>query len=135
MIAIFDLGGGTFDISVLRLNRGVFEVLATGGDSALGGDDFDHLLQEHMQQVWLLGDIDVQLRRQLLIEARRVKEALTDANETEARIILADGSELKQVVTKRDFDSLISPLVKKLSPVAAELYVMLASQQKKCLKL
>lgn len=113
VIAIFDLGGGTFDISVLRLNRGVFEVLATGGDSALGGDDFDHLLQEHMQQVWQLGDIDVQLRRQLLIEARRVKEALTDANETEARIILADGSELKQVVTKRDFESLISPLVKK----------------------
>ena len=44
VIAVYDLGGGTFDISILRLSRGVFEVLATGGDSALGGDDFDHLL-------------------------------------------------------------------------------------------
>jgi molecular chaperone HscA len=46
VIAVYDLGGGTFDISVLRLSRGVFEVLATGGDSALGGDDFDHLLAD-----------------------------------------------------------------------------------------
>lgn len=113
VIAIYDLGGGTFDISILRLNRGVFEVLATGGDSALGGDDFDHLLQAHMQQVWQLSDIDSQLSRQLLIEARRVKEALTDAAETEAKVILADGTELKQIVTKAEFDAMIAALVKK----------------------
>ncbi|MCH1922348.1 Hsp70 family protein, partial [Shewanella sp. A3A] len=89
VIAIYDLGGGTFDISILRLNRGVFEVLATGGDSALGGDDFDHLLQAHLQQKWLLADVDAQTARKLLIEARRVKEALTDASETQARITLA----------------------------------------------
>ncbi|KPN78993.1 Fe-S protein assembly chaperone HscA [Shewanella xiamenensis] len=113
VIAIYDLGGGTFDISILRLNRGVFEVLATGGDSALGGDDFDHLLQAHMQQVWQLTDIDSQLSRQLLIEARRVKEALTDSSDTEASLTLADGSVLKQVVTKAQFESLIAALVKK----------------------
>lgn len=113
VIAIYDLGGGTFDISILRLNRGVFEVLATGGDSALGGDDFDHLLQAHMQQVWQLSDIDSQLSRQLLIESRRVKEALTDAAETEAKVILADGTELTQIVTKAEFDSMIAALVKK----------------------
>jgi len=113
VIAIYDLGGGTFDISILRLNRGVFEVLATGGDSALGGDDFDHLLQAHMQQVWQLSDIDSQLSRQLLIESRRVKEALTDAAETEAKVILADGTELMQIVTKAEFDAMIAALVKK----------------------
>ncbi|ACK46469.1 Fe-S protein assembly chaperone HscA [Shewanella baltica] len=113
VIAIYDLGGGTFDISILRLNRGVFEVLATGGDSALGGDDFDHLLQAHMQQVWQLSDIDSQLSRQLLIESRRVKEALTDAAETEAKVILADGTELTQIVTKAEFDAMIAALVKK----------------------
>ncbi|AVI68072.1 Fe-S protein assembly chaperone HscA [Shewanella sp. WE21] len=113
VIAIYDLGGGTFDISILRLNRGVFEVLATGGDSALGGDDFDHLLQAHMQQVWQLSDIDSQLSRQLLIESRRVKEALTDAAETEAKVILADGTELTQIVTKAEFDAMITALVKK----------------------
>ena len=113
VIAIYDLGGGTFDISILRLNRGVFEVLATGGDSALGGDDFDHLLQAHMQQVWQLTNIDSQLSRQLLIEARRVKEALTDASEVEASLTLADGTVLKQLVTKAEFDCLISALVKK----------------------
>lgn len=113
VIAIYDLGGGTFDISILRLNRGVFEVLATGGDSALGGDDFDHLLQAHMQQVWQLSDIDSQLSRQLLIESRRVKEVLTDAAETEAKVILADGTELTQIVTKAEFDAMIAALVKK----------------------
>ncbi|MDI5833771.1 Fe-S protein assembly chaperone HscA [Shewanella xiamenensis] len=113
VIAIYDLGGGTFDISILRLNCGVFEVLATGGDSALGGDDFDHLLQAHMQQVWQLTDIDSQLSRQLLIEARRVKEALTYSSDTEASLTLADGSVLKQVVTKAQFESLIAALVKK----------------------
>ncbi|MCS6179858.1 Fe-S protein assembly chaperone HscA [Shewanella baltica] len=113
VIAIYDLGGGTFDISILRLNRGVFEVLATGGDSALGGDDFDHLLQAHMQQVWQLSDIDSQLSRQLLIESRRVKEALTDAAETEAKVILADGTELTQIVSKVEFDAMIAALVKK----------------------
>lgn len=113
VIAIYDLGGGTFDISILRLNRGVFEVLATGGDSALGGDDFDHLLQAHMQQVWQLSDIDSQLSRQMLIESRRVKEALTDAAETEAKVILADGTELTQIVTKAEFDAMIAALVKK----------------------
>jgi len=113
VIAIYDLGGGTFDISILRLNRGGFEVLATGGDSALGGDDFDHLLQAHMQQVWQLSDIDSQLSRQLLIESRRVKEALTDAAETEAKVILADGTELTQIVSKAEFDAMIAALVKK----------------------
>lgn len=113
VIAVYDLGGGTFDISILRLHQGVFEVLATGGDSALGGDDFDHLLQQELQQVWQLTELTPQLSRQLHIESRRVKEALTSADEVEAQLELADGSVLSTKITKAQFDALIAKLVKK----------------------
>ncbi|WP_394146979.1 Fe-S protein assembly chaperone HscA [Shewanella atlantica] len=113
VIAIYDLGGGTFDISILRLHKGVFEVLATGGDSALGGDDFDHLLHHHLLKVWQLDEPSASVSRQLLIEARRVKEALTGESEVTATLQLEDGTELNQVVTKAEFDSLIAGLVKK----------------------
>lgn len=112
VIAIYDLGGGTFDISVLRLNRGVFEVLATGGDSALGGDDFDHLLVSHLQQVWNITEPNNQLARQLLIEARRVKEALTENDSTDASVVI-DNQTLTTSVDKSLFNELISALVKK----------------------
>ncbi|UCX04364.1 Fe-S protein assembly chaperone HscA [Shewanella glacialimarina] len=112
VIAIYDLGGGTFDISILRLNRGVFEVLATGGDSALGGDDFDHLLFEHFKQAWQLTTLTAQESRRLLIEARRVKEALTDNQNVTANLSY-DDKQLDLIVTKAEFDSLIASLVKK----------------------
>lgn len=113
MIAIYDLGGGTFDISILRLNKGVFEVMATGGDSALGGDDFDHALAQHLQEHWQLSSLTAQERRGLLIESRRVKEALTEDDSTLAHLQLADGRQLQQTVTKAQFDALIEPFVKK----------------------
>ncbi|AZG72889.1 Fe-S protein assembly chaperone HscA [Shewanella livingstonensis] len=112
VIAIYDLGGGTFDISVLRLNRGVFEVLATGGDSALGGDDFDHLLVSHLQTTWNITEPNNQLARQLLIEARRVKEALTDNNSIEASVVIGEKT-LTCTVDKKLFNELIGALVKK----------------------
>jgi molecular chaperone HscA len=112
VIAIYDLGGGTFDISVLRLSRGVFEVLATGGDSALGGDDFDHLLVSHLQQVWQITEPGSQLARQLLIEARRVKEALTDSDSVEALVTIGEKT-LTCTVDKSLFNTLIGTLVKK----------------------
>ncbi|MCL1037729.1 Fe-S protein assembly chaperone HscA [Shewanella submarina] len=113
VIAVYDLGGGTFDISILRLNKGVFEVLATGGDSALGGDDFDHLLQQHLKLEWNLQECSAQTNRQLLIEARRVKEALTDADTTVATISLDDGRELQAEISRTQFDEMISSLVRK----------------------
>ncbi|ABV37474.1 2-alkenal reductase [Shewanella sediminis HAW-EB3] len=113
VIAIYDLGGGTFDISILRLNKGVFEVLATGGDSALGGDDFDHLLHHHLLQEWQIDAPSASVSRQLLIESRRVKEVLTDESEVTATLLLDDGTTLTHVVTKSLFDSLITSLVKK----------------------
>lgn len=113
VIAVYDLGGGTFDISILRLNRGVFEVLATGGDSRLGGDDFDELLQGLLRERMALESLSSQEARQLLMEARRVKEALTDSDSTIAKLTLQDGSERQAEVSRSEFDQLINTLVKK----------------------
>ena len=83
-IAVYDLGGGTFDISILRLSRGVFEVLATGGDSALGGDDFDRTIAEWIrQQVGLDESLDPTEQRVLLEMAKFAKEELTDVDSVE----------------------------------------------------
>ena len=109
IIAVYDLGGGTFDISILKLNKGVFEVMATGGDSALGGDDFDHVIAEWMLEQALLEDsYSRKINRQALVEARRVKEALTDNDEV--TVVLNDwqGS-----LSRTDFNEMIAPLVKK----------------------
>ncbi|GAB1060798.1 MAG: Fe-S protein assembly chaperone HscA [Shewanella algae] len=113
VIAVYDLGGGTFDISILRLNRGVFEVLATGGDSRLGGDDFDELLQGLLRDRMALESLSSQEARQLLMEARRVKEALTDSDSAIAKLTLKDGSEREAEVSRSEFDQLINTLVKK----------------------
>ena len=113
VIAVYDLGGGTFDISILRLNKGVFEVLATGGDSALGGDDFDHMLQAYFQQQWSLAEVSAGLSRKLLIEARKVKEALTDGDSTTATVTDDNGNDLSLNVSRTTFDEMISKLVKK----------------------
>ncbi|MBY5992819.1 Fe-S protein assembly chaperone HscA [Ferrimonas balearica] len=108
VIAVYDLGGGTFDISILRLNKGVFEVMATGGDSALGGDDFDHLLADHLAELSGADSADAGTQRALMMEACRVKEALTDADEVTAEL-----GEWRGSVTRAQFDALIQPLVKK----------------------
>ncbi|EMN4128201.1 MULTISPECIES: Fe-S protein assembly chaperone HscA [Providencia] len=81
VIAVYDLGGGTFDVSILRLSRGVFEVLATGGDTALGGDDFDHVLAQWIaEQAGLVTQGNHHLTRQLLNVATDAKIALSEAN-------------------------------------------------------
>ncbi|WP_275554716.1 Fe-S protein assembly chaperone HscA [Mixta sp. Marseille-Q2659] len=109
VIAVYDLGGGTFDISVLRLSRGVFEVLATGGDSALGGDDFDHLLADWLRERAGLHDRgDHGVQRQLLDSAIAAKIALSEQDST--TVTLGDW---QGVVTRADFDGLIAVLVKR----------------------
>lgn len=113
VVAIYDLGGGTFDISILRLNKGVFEVLATGGDSALGGDDFDHALQHYLQQVWNITNLTPQLNRQLLIESRRIKESLTNVDKIIAQLQLENGECLTKEITLDIFNDLIASLVRK----------------------
>ncbi|MBO6565360.1 MAG: Fe-S protein assembly chaperone HscA [Pseudomonadales bacterium] len=113
VIAIYDLGGGTFDVSVLRLRRGVFEVLATGGDSSLGGDDFDHAIAEWLiEESGFEGDLSAELQRALLMKARSAKEALTSAEQ--ATISHSDADFKVDAELSRDaFNELISPLVDK----------------------
>ena len=107
IIAVYDLGGGTFDISILRLNKGVFEVLATGGDSALGGDDFDHVLAEYMIKASV--QVSTQAIASLaLMEARRVKEALSLHDSVEGSF-----GGWKEAISRERFNVLIEPWVKK----------------------
>lgn len=114
VIAVYDLGGGTFDISVLRLNKGVFEVLATGGDSALGGDDFDNMLVEHLiEQAGLQRPLSSTLERQLLQQACQVKEQLTDNLHADYSLTLADSKVFSSTVERSTFDLLINALVTK----------------------
>ncbi|MBH3321152.1 Fe-S protein assembly chaperone HscA [Serratia ureilytica] len=109
VIAVYDLGGGTFDISILRLSRGVFEVLATGGDSALGGDDFDHLLADWLrEQAGVADRSDHGVQRQLLDAAIAAKIALSDADSVRVEVAGWQGE-----VTRAQFETLIAPLVKR----------------------
>ncbi|MDH0624469.1 Fe-S protein assembly chaperone HscA [Pseudomonas chengduensis] len=107
VVAIYDLGGGTFDISILRLTGGVFEVLATGGDSALGGDDFDHAIADWIiQQAGISSDLDPATQRSLLQAACAAKEALTEADSVE----LSHG-DWRAVLSREQFEALIEPMV------------------------
>ncbi|MFW2438246.1 MAG: Fe-S protein assembly chaperone HscA [Arenicellales bacterium] len=113
--AIYDLGGGTFDISILRLNKGVFEVLATAGDSALGGDDMDRLIAE-----WILDEInqsklsaDNHFLRQVMVVARATKEALTDNNSTVIKLSLPDGNTQNISLDRSRMNAIIAPVIDK----------------------
>ncbi|MEF1202743.1 Fe-S protein assembly chaperone HscA [Vibrio owensii] len=109
VIAVYDLGGGTFDISILRLSKGVFEVLATGGDSALGGDDFDHLLADYlMEKAGLEAPLSAEKNRALLNIATATKIAFSEQDSVDVDVFGWKGS-----VTREQFEDLIRPLVKK----------------------
>ncbi|MBM7059972.1 Fe-S protein assembly chaperone HscA [Pseudomonas sp. UL073] len=107
VVAIYDLGGGTFDISILRLSRGVFEVLATGGDSALGGDDFDHAIAGWIvAQAGLSTDLDPATQRSLLQAACAAKEALTSAE-----VVAVAHAGWQGELSRATFEALIEPMV------------------------
>ncbi len=106
LYAVYDLGGGTFDISLLRLTQGVFEVVATGGDAALGGDDFDAALAD-----WALAQSGRSANtphenRALLVAARASKEALSDA-----QTVTLNSGAVSQIVTRTQLDALCKPLI------------------------
>ena len=115
---VYDLGGGTFDVSVLQLSKGLFEVKATGGNSALGGDDFDHRLFCHIVEknnLSLTDERDVQLLFGLV---RAAKEELSSQPETRVQAALSDGSSLDAHITRAEFHALTQHLVAKtLEPV------------------
>lgn len=111
--AVYDLGGGTFDVSILRLTQGVFEVISTGGDTALGGDDFDTAIVDlACNEAGLdYAGLPAQDRRALLVQARQVREALTDAQEATLSVALESGQTIALVLTRSAFEQLVEPLV------------------------
>ncbi len=116
--AVFDLGGGTFDISILRLSRGVFEVLATNGDSALGGDDFDHRVY-----CWAIEDaglppLSAEDTRRLMLRSREAKENLTLHGSAPIVATLSGGRKVDLMLTAETFTTITANLVAKtLAPV------------------
>lgn len=115
---IYDLGGGTFDVSVLELTRGVFEVKATSGDSQLGGDDFDHRIHCWVLEQAGLSQLNAHDTRLLLTRAREAKEALTDHDVTHIAATLSDGQAIDVEFTVAQFQQLTAHLVQKtLTPV------------------
>jgi len=113
IIAVYDLGGGTFDISILHLSKGVFEVLSTGGDSALGGDDFDALLVEFIRlQSELTGALSKGLHRTLLDKAKEAKEALSHESVFTVQFEDDTGKHHSVMISIDKFEKLIAPLVK-----------------------
>ena len=115
--AVYDLGGGTFDISLLRLNRGVFEVLATAGDSALGGDDMDHAIAEWiMRAAGIQDDADHRQLRRLLRDARAAKEALTQTERTSLQLQRGYQGAWESVLTRDQLNGLIDPLIDRTLP-------------------
>ena len=111
--AIFDLGGGTFDVSILRLTRGVFEVLSTHGDSALGGDDFDQAIAMHWRRTHGLADGAAGDTRRLLAAAREVKERLSAAEAADLHVTLSYGQKLHLALTRAELEHLTAGLVQK----------------------
>lgn len=109
VIAVYDLGGGTFDISILRLSKGIFEVLATGGDSALGGDDFDHLLADYLiEQAGVTQNLSAEEMRKVLNAATQAKITLSTQDTAEVNVLGWQSS-----VTRETFEALIRPLIKR----------------------
>ncbi len=110
--AVYDLGGGTFDISILRLTRGVFEVLATGGDSALGGDDYDRALAAWVQSQTGCAIETPADKASILVAARACKEALSSADSAEFAVALSGGA-LSHTVTRAEFDAATAALTQR----------------------
>ena len=113
VIAVFDLGGGTFDVSILRLNKGVFEVLATGGDSSLGGDDFDFEIARWMtEQAGIKNLDDPTSKRQIMQQARTAKEALAEVESVDLSLNIKD-KQWQGSLDRATLEVLLTPLIKK----------------------
>ncbi|HQR55696.1 MAG TPA: Fe-S protein assembly chaperone HscA [Burkholderiaceae bacterium] len=111
--AVYDLGGGTFDVSILKLTKGVFEVLATGGDSALGGDDFDHRLFCWIIEQAKLLPLSAHDSRTLMVKAREVKERLSVETEVRANALLSTGEVVDVPADSQTFARMTQPLIDK----------------------
>ena len=110
--AVYDLGGGTFDLSLLRLTRGVFEVIATGGDTRLGGDDFDALIVAYFTRTLCLNDLSPASRRAMLSAARVLREGLTDQADFIVNVTLGSTT-LALSLTRHAFEAMASGLIER----------------------
>lgn len=114
LYAVYDLGGGTFDISLLKMQKGVFQVKSTGGDAALGGDDFDHAIVEHIlaarKQDGIEDTIDASAAKRLLKVARSIKEVLSTEDQVYIAVDIND-RETTHSITRADFDAMIAPMI------------------------
>lgn len=111
--AVYDLGGGTFDISILRLTKGVFEVISTGGDSALGGDDYDAALGQWVQERAGVALVAAEDRAALRVASKACKERLTQAESTQFVLTLPSGVAIEQLVTRENFVQSTAALTKR----------------------
>ncbi|MEO5363456.1 MAG: Fe-S protein assembly chaperone HscA [Magnetococcus sp. DMHC-8] len=111
LFAIYDLGGGTFDVSILRLDRGIFQVLATGGNSRLGGDDFDQRLVDHLLREAGIEKPGPHLLQACRQAAREAKERLSGSEEADVAVPLPDGSTLRRLIRRDQFETWITDLV------------------------
>ena len=111
--AVYDLGGGTFDISILRLTKGVFEVISTGGDSALGGDDYDAALGQWVQERAGVALVAAEDRAALRVASKACKERLTQTESTQFVLTLPSGAAIEQLVTREDFVQSTAALTKR----------------------
>jgi len=126
LYVVYDLGGGTFDVSVLRLQKGVFQVLATGGDAALGGDDFDHAIADHFlsQRKIKLGEVHLSSAevKVALMTGRLAKECLTHAEKGEW-VLTAGEMPTQHTLTREEFENLIAPDVNRTVKICHEVLV------------
>jgi molecular chaperone HscA len=122
LYAVYDLGGGTFDFSLLRLEKGVFQVLATGGDAALGGDDFDRAIAERMlaerKRDGLADQVDEAAVKTALALARQMKEQLSERDQTSGRLEVA-GTPSFHTLTRDEFEAMIAAFVARTIDIAA----------------
>ena len=113
-VAVYDLGGGTFDLSILEMQDGVFQVLATHGDTRLGGDDLDALILDRIVERADVGEIDSAARVRLMAEAERVKLALSESEQAVFRVPFYDGSRsLEETITREELEKLAAPWIAK----------------------
>ncbi len=111
-VAVYDLGGGTFDLSILEMQDGVFEVLATHGDTRLGGDDLDALILDHVMARAGIQEIDSALRVRLTAEAERVKLSLSDVMEANFRLPFYDGSRsIEEAISREELEKIAAPWI------------------------
>ncbi|UOF93509.1 MAG: Fe-S protein assembly chaperone HscA [Bordetella sp.] len=111
--AVYDLGGGTFDISILRLTNGIFEVLSTGGDPALGGDDFDQLIYNFIFELYPNKIRTILDQSILLLASKQARETLSNDTSAHIKISLSDNNEIEFVLTKDCLENIIKPLLQK----------------------